>query len=207
MGSRWQLGPRAVVAGVLALAAMLSGCRVAYRDHYDRATDRYREVRRTTESLASDRRVRYTVHTTTFLGDDLVEPVSVTSEAYDRLARGVITRMRLFQPDRVSRDSAPADYHFIFHITEHTTRSASLFSGLLLPFFRSRNYRVTLHVLDENGDPFATYAASSEVFEMRHFVLLPAAPFYLPGSAEHNARHNLFRSLVLQLIRDRKEFL
>ena len=115
--------------------------------------------------------------------------------------------MRIFNGAHIATDTADADYHFVFNVKIHTTQEPGLFSGLILPFYRSREYSVSLQVLDEKGDPFSTYVSSAEMFEMRHIIFLPLSPFYLPFFANRNARRNIFEALSVKLINDRKEFL
>jgi hypothetical protein len=195
------------VAAALLLIATASGCCVAYRDHYDRAADQFDKVMKETSPEVSGKRVRYTVHVASYLGDELAEPISEESSTFDRLALRAVMNMRIFSGAHIATDMANADYHFIFSVKIRTTQDPGLFSGLIMPFYRARAYTVSLQVLDEKGDPFSTYVSSSEVFEMRHILFLPAAPFYLPFFANRNARHSIFEALSVKLINDRKEFL
>ena len=190
-------------------AALGAGC-IGYRTHHDSAADRYKAAVRPgqgEEPAPTDKRVRFAVNVAVYVGGELAEPVSTRHKAIEKLARRTICDMGIFKPENVGDSVERPDYQFIFDVRIETTREPGVFSGLILPFFQTRQRIVRLQVLDEKGQPFASYTAASETFQARHTLLFWLTPFYWPGQAERNARGDLFKALAVKLITDREEFL
>jgi len=202
---------RALPALVILLAACAAGC-VGYRDHYDPAADRYQFATFVNRvGKQADRRTklraRCVVNVTCYVGGELAEPVSKRWPQFEELALRTIRDMRMFEDANIGADIAKPDYIFTFGIRIDISQEPGCCSGLILPFYRVQQATAKLQVLDDKGEPFADYVASSETFEVRHLFLIPLTPFYWPGWAESRARRNLFEALAVKLITDRKEFL
>ena len=198
-------------AALALLAACAAGC-VGYRDHYDPAADRYQFatfVDRVGKPAHERTKLsaRCVVNVTCYVGGELAEPVSKRWPQLEALALRTIRDMRVFEDANIGADIAKPDYIFTFDIRIDISREPGCFSGLILPFYRVQQATAKLQVLDDKGEPFADYVASSETFEVRHIFLIPLTPFYWPGWAEGRARRNLFEALAVKLITDRKEFL
>jgi|GEM_PF-3197023 len=190
-------------------AALGAGC-IGYRTYHDYDADGYKAALlegRGEEPAPTAKRVRFAVNVAVYVGGELAEPVSARHEAVEKLARRTICDMGIFKPENVGGSVDRPDYQFIFDLRMETTREPGVFSGLILPFFRTRQRIVRLQVLDEKGQPFASYTAASETFQARHILLFWLTPFYWPGQAEGNARRDLFKALAVKLITDREEFL
>lgn len=199
----------AALLAVALFAALGTGC-MGYRTYHDSAADRYNAVLHADRGegpAPTEKSVRFALNVVAYVGGELAEPVSTRHEAIEKLARRTICDMGIFKPENVGDSVERPDYQFIFDVQIETTREPGVFSGLILPFFRTRQRIVRLQVLDERGQPFASYTAASETFQARHVLLFWLTPFYWPGQAERNARRDVFKALAVKLITDREEFL
>ena len=197
----------AMSAALALLAVCSSGC-MGYRNHYDLDADKADAARLSAEVLKpTARTARCVVNVATTVRGELAEPISTEQPELTGLAVRTIRDMQIFTDANVGQDVLKPDYTFTFDIRIEVSREPGMFSGLILPFYKVRQTVVRLQVLDEKGEPFASYVSSAETFEVRHILLLPFTPFYWPGWAYGNARENLFDALAVKLIRDRKEFL
>ena len=188
------------------LAAAATGC-MGYREYYDRAADQYPAALAKIEPLSSSKKVRYTVNVAHVVGWRLADSVSSERPRLDALARRTIEDLRLFAPANVGAGIEAPDLHFIFDVTIESTREPGPFSGLILPFYRSCDYTVQVHVLDAKGKLVAGAVASAEASQVRHVFYLFAAPFYWPGWAESRAEKNPFEAVTVKLLAERRKFL
>ncbi len=193
------------------LVALATGC-VGYRTYSDPAVDMYdlyREEHVLREAVVPTRsrvKVRYVVNTAHYVRDVLQEPVSARWPGLEWRARQTIEDVGLFKPQNIGPEIEPPDYCFIFNIDIRDTDKPWLTSGLIWPFFRTREYHVRLAVLDAKGHEFAAYVGSAETFEARHIFVFWLTPFYCPAWADRAARRSAFHALAVKLITDREKF-
>ncbi len=190
----------------LLLVLLVPGC-VGYLGHTDAAAGKYVEVVCATRPIPSDKRVRCTLNVAYAVAGAPAAIERAESRELNALMRRTIDDMNIFPVKNVGSKVERPDYHFVFNVRIESTRKPCVFSGLILPFYRTREYTVTLQILDEKGQPFSNYAASSEVSETRHLFLLPFTPFFWPARTEALARRSAFEALSVKLVTDRKEFL
>jgi len=177
----------------------LAGC-VGTVGYYDRAADDYSAAVAAPKPVATDHSVRYVVNFERRTQHETLTPVSVVPPEYNRWARGIIKDTGVFKRENIHRRTERPDYYFIFNVTERTTGEPGTFTGILIPFFRTRETIVRLHVLDSAGRPAADFVGSGESFYARHTFLLPATPFYWPGASEFRAQRNAFRAVAVKAI-------
>ena len=193
--------------GVVPLvAALVAGC-ISYVDKVDRAAVEPLLNPRAVAAPLNSPTARYSVNAAHYVREVLDEPVSVSRPSLQRLARATVLESRAFQAEHVGRAVESPDYYFIFDVSIRDTNKPWVTSGLILPFFRSREYTVNLNVLDKKGDLFTHYTGTAEVFEARHVFLFWLTPFYLPGRADWRARVAAFEAIAVKVSKDREKFI
>jgi len=183
-----------LAAAVLCLLA--AGC-MGWRDHHDPAADRYPGA--LGAGPPPQRGARVTVNVARFVAGRLDEPVSAPHPQIEGLARRTV-REAGFRPVEGGGEVAR---RFLFDVRIDVTHEPGLLSGLILPFYRTRQVTAQLQVLDGQGRPAVDHTASAASCEARHLLLLPLTPFCRPGPADREATESVFEALSVKLLDNR----
>lgn len=187
-------------------AALLAGC-ISYVDHHDPAADAPLLDAKAVIPPLNSPTARYSVTTVHYIRDRVAEPVSMDRPSLEKLARATVAESRAFDPERLGMLMESPDYTFVFDVRIRDTDKPWVTSGLIWPFFRSREYVVSLDVLNKKGELFAHYTGTAETFEARQVLLFWLTPFYLPPRADYKARVMAFRAVAVKVQKDRQKFL